>query len=119
MAVVSCTIIARALKPHDALVQDLPKKVEVIVPAKLSKLQKQWYCALLEKNYKFLKAGGKQSSALNNVLMQLRKCANHPYLFEDAEPLSTSEDEGNKMLIQASGKLMLLDRMLEKVGCEG
>jgi SNF2 family DNA or RNA helicase len=105
--------------PHHILCQDLPKKVEVIVPAKLSKLQKQWYRALLEKNYKFLKAGGKQSSALNNILMQLRKCANHPYLFEDAEPASSSEEEGNKLLIQASGKLMLLDRMLEKVGWSG
>ena len=31
-------------------------------------------------------AGQVEKMRLNNILMQLRKCANHPYLFDGAEP---------------------------------
>jgi SWI/SNF-related matrix-associated actin-dependent regulator of chromatin subfamily A member 5 len=35
-------------------------------------------------------AGKMEKMRLQNILMQLRKCSNHPYLFDGAEP-------GNKM----------------------
>ena len=52
-------------------------------------------------------------SQLNNLLMQLRKCCNHPYLFPDAEedPDTTPLED----LVAASGKLRLLDRLLVKL----
>ena len=31
-------------------------------------------------------AGRMEKMRLQNILMQLRKCANHPYLFDGAEP---------------------------------
>lgn len=46
------------------------------------------------------------SRGLNNVLMQLRKCCNHPYLFRvDAYRI-------DELMIRASGKFLLLDSML-------
>lgn len=49
---------------------------------------------------------------LQNVVMQLRKAANHPYLFDSPiDPRAGPEvvDEG---LVNASGKMLLLDRLL-------
>ncbi|KAL6759340.1 P-loop containing nucleoside triphosphate hydrolase protein [Haematococcus lacustris] len=54
-----------------------------------------------------------------NLLMQLRKVCNHPYLFNiDAEPnfdgVTTGED-----IVEASGKMQVLDRMLQKLKQKG
>ncbi|XP_072622822.1 chromodomain-helicase-DNA-binding protein 1-like isoform X5 [Vulpes vulpes] len=46
---------------------------------------------------------------LQNVLSQLRKCVDHPYLFEGVEP---EPFEIGDHLIEASGKLHLLDKLL-------
>ncbi len=43
------------------------------------------YAALLQKDLESLSGGGDRSKLLN-VVMQLRKCCNHPYLFQGAEP---------------------------------
>ncbi len=45
----------------------------------------QWYAGLLQKDIEALQ-GGADRSKLLNVVMQLRKCCNHPYLFQGAEP---------------------------------
>jgi SNF2 family DNA or RNA helicase len=48
-----------------------------------------------------------------NVLMQLRKVCNHPYLFDNFEyPLDDN-------LIRTSGKFDLIDRMLPKLKAAG
>ena len=47
-------------------------------------------------------------------MMQLRKCTNHPYLFEEADPGPTDE-----RLVEASGKLRVLDRLLPKLQAAG
>ena len=52
---------------------------------------------------------------MKNVLMELRKCCNHPYLFEDAEAdnLARSKDKDPlRAMIEASGKLELVDKMV-------
>lgn len=49
--------------------------------------------------------------------MQLRKCCNHPYLFDGAEPgppYTTDEH-----LVFNSGKMIILDKMLKKFKAEG
>jgi len=53
-------------------------------------------------------------TSLNNMLMQLRKVCNHPYLFEEVDPENTDES-----LVTASGKMMLLDRLLPTLFAEG
>ena len=55
---------------------------------------------------------------LNNVLMQLRKCCNHPYLFE--WPVDGAGNEVvDEILCEASGKMQLLDRILTQLKKEG
>nr|XP_039315776.1 chromodomain-helicase-DNA-binding protein 1-like isoform X3 [Saimiri boliviensis boliviensis] len=46
---------------------------------------------------------------LQNILCQLRKCVDHPYLFDGVEP---EPFEVGDHLIEASGKLHLLDKLL-------
>ena len=47
--------------------------------------------------------------AANNLLSALRKCCNHPFLFDGLEQAAAAMSEG---LIEASGKLRVLDRLL-------
>ena len=49
-------------------------------------------------------------SRLMNLVMQLRKCCNHPYLFEGAEDKSL--DPFGDHLVTNCGKLLVLDRLL-------
>ncbi|KAG5175317.1 P-loop containing nucleoside triphosphate hydrolase protein [Tribonema minus] len=52
---------------------------------------------------------------LMNLLLQLRKVCNHPYLLADFE----GDDGGAEALVAASGKLQLLDRMLPRLRADG
>ena len=45
--------------------------------------------------------------------MQLRKVCNHPYLFNGVEP--DDADEFGEHIVEASGKLLLVDKLLKKV----
>ena len=63
-----------------------------------------------------MNSGGDRSRLLNMV-MQLRKCCNHPYLFQGAEPgppFFTDEH-----LVENSGKMVLLDKLLKKLKEKG
>jgi len=47
----------------------------------LTAIQKQYYRAILEKNFTFLSKGPTSTvPSLLNVMMELRKCCNHPFL---------------------------------------
>ncbi|XP_038572528.1 chromodomain-helicase-DNA-binding protein 1-like [Micropterus salmoides] len=88
---------------------DLPKKTELVVYHGMSALQKKYYKAILMKD---LEAFGNQQSNKNrllNILMNLRKCVDHPYLFDGVEP---EPFEIGEHLVEASGKLCLLESML-------
>ena len=66
----------------------LPKK-EITIFVGLSKMQKQWYLKLLTKDFDILNTKYKNQDIrrrLKNIIMALRKCTNHPYLFDGAEP---------------------------------
>lgn len=64
----------------------LPKK-ETKILVGLAKMQKEWYKKILLKNIDYISPQGETKAAiLQNMLMQLRKCCNHPYLFQGAEP---------------------------------
>ena len=74
--------------------------------------QRKWYSNILSKNIDLLNAMGANTTRMLNMLMQLRKCANHPYLFEGAELPPFTNDE---RLIKHSGKMALLDKLLRKL----
>ena len=52
-----------------------------------------------------------------NVLMQLRKVCNHPYLFDGAEPGPPFVDGPH--IWEAAGKMHLLARLLPKLQAQG
>ncbi|KAF9903864.1 hypothetical protein EC991_003241 [Linnemannia zychae] len=114
-------------RTKDEVLKDLPPMSEVIVPVGMSALQKEIYKGILARNHKLLQSitnrGGTASSrkaSLHNILMELRKCLNHPYLIEGVEPryLNTAELV-HKSLIEAGGKLELLHNMLPKLKQNG
>ncbi|KHJ33085.1 putative chromatin remodelling complex atpase chain isw1 [Erysiphe necator] len=97
----------------------LPKK-EINLFIGMSDMQVKWYKKILEKDIDAVNgAGGKRESKtrLLNIVMQLRKCCNHPYLFEGAEPgppYTTDEH-----LIFNAGKMTMLDRLLVRLKKQG
>ncbi|KAK7348209.1 hypothetical protein VNO80_22759 [Phaseolus coccineus] len=90
----------------------LPPKKETILKVGMSQMQKQYYKALLQKDLEVVNSGGERKRLLN-IAMQLRKCCNHPYLFQGAEPGPpfTTGDH----LITNAGKMVLLDKLLPKL----
>lgn len=97
----------------------LPKK-EINLYIGMSDMQVKWYQKILEKDIDAVNgAGGKKESKtrLLNIVMQLRKCCNHPYLFEGAEPgppYTTDEH-----LVENASKMRMLDKLLERFQKQG
>ncbi|XP_017283140.1 chromodomain-helicase-DNA-binding protein 4a isoform X2 [Kryptolebias marmoratus] len=97
----------------------MPSKTELIVRVELSPMQKKYYKFILTKNFEALntKGGGNQVSLLN-VVMDLKKCCNHPYLFPgaamEAPKMPNGMYDGNA-LTKSSGKLLLLQKMMRKL----
>ncbi|XP_036444822.1 chromodomain-helicase-DNA-binding protein 4 isoform X2 [Colossoma macropomum] len=97
----------------------MPSKTELIVRVELSPMQKKYYKYILTRNFEALntRGGGNQVSLLN-VVMDLKKCCNHPYLFPTAATEAPKMPNGmyeGGALTKASGKLMLLCKMLKKL----
>ncbi|KAI5344856.1 hypothetical protein L3X38_012733 [Prunus dulcis] len=93
----------------------LPPLTEITVLAPLVGLQKKVYMSILRKELPKLLAvssGGPNHQSLQNTVIQLRKACSHPYLFPGIEPEPYEEGEH---LVQASGKLMILDQLLQKL----
>ena len=123
--------------------KSLPPKEETILEVSLTPIQKTFYKAIYERNTSFLFKGAKASNApsLMNVMMELRKCCNHPYLVKGAEerilaeaaakakpPTANGEDaaavapvevDHNQLfaeqLIKSSGKMVLMEKLLQKL----
>lgn len=70
---------------------------------------------LLEQNYEMLTAKSYNSVKLQNLLMQLRKVCNHPYIIHDLK-LHTAN---LKDIVDGSGKFQVLDKLLDKLNSEG
>ncbi|XP_047460343.1 chromodomain-helicase-DNA-binding protein 4a isoform X2 [Mugil cephalus] len=97
----------------------MPSKTELIVRVELSPMQKKYYKFILTKNFEALntKGGGNQVSLLN-VVMDLKKCCNHPYLFPAAAMEAPKMPNGmydGQSLTKAAGKLLLLQKMMRKL----
>lgn len=122
--------IHEMLKPHflrrtkaEALSVKLPPKAEIVVPVSMTTLQRTLYKSVLEGNHELLlslgisRHGGapKTKVSLLNVLMELRKIVNHPYLIPYVEQEFESDTDTLKYMIESSGKLTLLHRMLTKL----
>jgi SWI/SNF-related matrix-associated actin-dependent regulator of chromatin subfamily A member 5 len=89
----------------------MPRKIETKVICPLSAMQIWWYKAILLKDMNLLakEDATNRAKVLNNLVMQLRKCCIHPYLFPGAEDIDSTTLED---LVGASGKLAVLDMLL-------
>ncbi|XP_045533776.1 chromodomain-helicase-DNA-binding protein Mi-2 homolog isoform X1 [Papilio machaon] len=105
------------------VLKNMPTKSEFIVRVELSPMQKKYYKYILTRNYEALnpKSGG-QTVSLLNVMMDLKKCCNHPYLFPVAAeeaPLGPHGNYETQALVKASGKLVLMSKMLKQLKEQG
>jgi chromodomain-helicase-DNA-binding protein 7 len=114
--------------------KSLPPKEETILEVSLTPIQKTYYKAIYEKNTSFLFKGAKPSNSpsLMNIMMELRKCCNHPFLVRGAEDRILNEaaailkgrkdENGNEIpidylklfgdqLMSSSGKMVLLAKV--------
>lgn len=115
--------ILRRLKKD---VVNLPARSEVLVPVSLTPLQKRVYKDVLERNVEDInalthlrkkRAQKYHIGNLLNVLMQLRKACQHPYLIAPTlENFDVRSDADWKLeaqrLVEASAKLVLLQKLL-------
>ena len=139
-------LMIRRLKEH--VEQSMPPKVETTISCPLAEYQLFWYRRLLLKDSKLLsriEAGSAEAAAadqgvksaaaaeggeaetatrragdytkLKNLMMQLRKVCNHPFLMPNGEP--NPEETTAQDLVEASGKMGVLDRLLLKLKKNG
>ncbi|KAG0639820.1 chromodomain-helicase DNA-binding protein [Tuber brumale] len=118
--------LQQALKPYmlrrvkKSVEKSLPGKTEKIIRVELSDVQTEYYKAIITRNYAALNAGatGPKQSLLN-IVMELKKISNHPFMFPPAEQRilggSNRREDVLKALIMSSGKMVLLDQLLTKL----
>jgi len=97
--------------------KSMPSKKEYILRVELSPMQLTYYRNILTRNFAALNkgtSGGGQMSLLN-IAMELKKASNHPYLFPNAEEHTESKNDQLKGLIMNSGKMVLLDKLLQRL----
>ncbi|XP_031401570.1 protein CHROMATIN REMODELING 5 isoform X2 [Punica granatum] len=111
-------ILRRVIKDVE---KSLPPKIERILRVEMSPLQKQYYKWILERNFHDLNKGvrGNQVSLLN-IVVELKKCCNHPFLFESADhgyggDWVTGDSSKLERIILSSGKLVILDKLLVRL----
>lgn len=118
--------------------KSLPNKEETILEVSLTPIQKTFYKAIYERNTSYLFKGSKPNNtpSLMNVMMELRKCCNHPFLVKGAEdrilsdaalkaqsdtllPGSLPQVDHVKLyseqLVKSSGKMVLMEKLLQKL----
>ena len=99
----------------------IPDKVDVIVPVTMSPLQRDLYRKILTRNFAILRSSPSKyakRTSLTNVVMELRKLLNHPYLIVGGEPHfpeGTDKDTIQQAMIQSCGKLYLLHHILRRL----
>ncbi|SAL99898.1 hypothetical protein, partial, partial [Absidia glauca] len=111
-------IMLRRLKKD--VEKSLPNKTERILRVEMSDLQKLFYKNILAKNFAVLSKGSdKNKKQWLNIAIELKKASNHPFLFPDAESQTTSRIEQLKGLVENSGKMILLDKLLARLKADG
>ncbi|PGH15552.1 hypothetical protein AJ79_02334 [Helicocarpus griseus UAMH5409] len=122
--------LTKAIQPYmlrrtkSKVESDLPPKSEKIIRVELSDVQLEYYKNILTKNYAALNQGSKgQKQSLLNIMMELKKASNHPFMFPNAESRilegKSGREEMMRALITSSGKMMLLDQLLAKLKRDG
>ncbi|KAJ3339493.1 choline dehydrogenase 6 [Gonapodya sp. JEL0774] len=111
----------------DDVEASIPVKEETIIEVTLTPIQKKYYRAILERNFSFLQKGTQRKNIpnLQNAMMELRKCCIHPFLLKGAEETIFAETNAQnpmkqlQAMIDSSGKLVLVDKLLKKLRAGG
>lgn len=108
---------------------DLPEKEEIIIEVEMTEIQRTFSQFFIKENLAILKDSMNKMS-LNNIMVQLRKLFCHPFLFPNLEEICNTQykeahsipldeelsiDDEMKSLILASGKMILIDKLLPKL----
>lgn len=123
------TELHELIKPYflrrtkEGVLHFLPPMGQVILPVSMSVVQERLCKSIMSKNPELIRAifaNGKlkttERSSLNNILMQLRKCLGHPFLYSGAvEDKEVDDETMHSNLVSASSKLVLLEQMLPKL----
>ncbi|EWM24038.1 putative chromatin remodelling complex atpase chain, partial [Nannochloropsis gaditana] len=98
--------------------KSLPKKTETLVFCEMMPTQRDTYKKILERDLSVI-AGSETAgrTAVLNLVMQLRKACNHPYLFTGVEDRTL--DPLGDHVIKNCGKMYLLDKLLKKLKEKG
>ncbi|KAL1608413.1 transcriptional regulator [Paraconiothyrium brasiliense] len=102
--------------------KDLPDKTERVIKCNFSALQAKLYKQLVTNSSISVsdgKGGKTGMRGLSNMLMQLRKVCNHPFVFEAVEDQMNPSKLSNDLLWRTAGKFELLDRILPKFKATG
>lgn len=100
--------------------KDLPSKTERILRVELSPMQVRYYRHIITRNYEALTSEGSRPKSLLNIVMELKKVSDHPYLIDGAD--DTWESEKDKRLqgvVMNAGKMVLLDKLLTRLKADG
>ncbi|GJD09256.1 Transcription regulatory protein SNF2 [Galdieria sulphuraria] len=93
----------------------LPEKTEHVINCELSAWQKVLYRQISSKGGIAIREGS-AAATFNNLIMQMRKVCNHPFLFYYDEDIDQLPRE---YVIRASGKFLFLSRVLPKLRASG
>jgi hypothetical protein len=126
------------LRPHflrrvkSQIAGEFSKKIDIVVPIRMSPLQRELIKDIYSTNFNLLKALGRyaekkgsgngRNASLNNILVQCRKVLSHPYILDGVEnglPLLDCAHEKFQRLVDSCGKLELLSQMLPRLRAGG
>lgn len=101
----------------------LPPMAQIIVPVSMTVVQEKLCKSILSKNPQLVRSifskehfKSTDRASCNNILMQLRKCLCHPFVYSEAiEEKNVEVEQMHRNLIEASAKLLLLKIMLPKL----
>jgi len=107
-------------------VTELPPKIETNIMVSLSALQRHLYKKillhgtplLLESESEQVKKQSAKFKRVAQLIMELRKCCNHPYMFNGVQPEDV-DPEMDTGLVTSSGKMMVMERLLMKLKTRG
>ncbi|KPM36440.1 Chromatin remodeling factor mit1 [Neonectria ditissima] len=101
----------------------LPPMSQIILPVTMTVIQEKLSKSIMAKNPQLIKAmfsnskmNKKERGSLNNILMQLRKCLCHPFMYSEAiEEKHHDPTVMHRNLVEASPKLLLFETMFPKL----
>lgn len=103
-------------RTKEEVLKDLPIKNEIILYTGMTDMQRNIYLSILKRDSSLLSSN---KSILMNIVMNLRKCCNHPYFFDNMEPTFDGEYILGEHIINNCGKMIILDKLLAKLKKDG